>query len=137
MLIISLVIAKNTYFNLDKCIRCIYTLFMAEENNKLEILSECTGFEWDEHNSNKNWIKHHVSPSECEQTFLNIPLLISDDTEHSFEERRYYALGSTDGKKYLFIVFTVRNKKIRVIFARDMNRKERKEYEFHKKNTKI
>jgi len=110
---------------------------MTEEDKILDILSKCTGFEWDEHNSNKNWIKHRVTPSECEQAFFNVPLLISDDTEHSFIEKRYYALGYTDKKRYLFIVFTIRNKKIRVISVRDMNRKERKEYEFHKENTKI
>jgi uncharacterized DUF497 family protein len=110
---------------------------MAEENDKLDILSKCTGFEWDEHNSNKIWIKHHVSPSECEQTFFNIPLMFFDDIDHSVVEKRYYALGRTDEIKYLFIAFTLRNQKIRVISARDMNRKERKEYEFHKENTKI
>ena len=110
---------------------------MAEENSKLDILSKCIDFEWVELNSNKIWNKHNVSPSECEQAFFNIPLVIFDDTEHSFAEKRYYALGFTDGKKYLFIVFTVRNQKIRVISARDMNRKERKEYEFHKEDTKI
>jgi uncharacterized protein len=115
---------------------------MLEEDNKFDILLKCVGFEWDEHNSNKIWIKHCVSPSECEQAFFNIPLLTSDDTEHSSVEKRYYALGSTDGKKHLFIVFTIRNQKIRVISARNMNRKERKgkerkEYESHKENTKI
>lgn len=110
---------------------------MREENNKLDILLKCIGFEWDENNSNKIWTKHHVSPSECEQTFLNIPIIIFDDIDHSVVEKRYYALGCTDGIKYLFIVFTLRNQKIRVISARDMNRKERKEYEFHKENTKI
>jgi len=110
---------------------------MAEEKEKLDILLKCTGFEWDEHNSNKIWIKHHVTSSECEQTFFNIPLIIFDDIDHSAIEKRYYALGRTDEIKYLFIAFTLRNQKIRVISARDMNRKERKEYEFHKENTKI
>jgi uncharacterized DUF497 family protein len=110
---------------------------MPEGKNKLDILLKCTGFEWDEHNSNKIWIKHRVSPSECEQVFFNIPLIISDDTEHSVLENRYYALGCTDEKRNLFIVFTIRNLKIRVISARDMNRKERKEYESHKENTKV
>jgi uncharacterized DUF497 family protein len=110
---------------------------MAEENKILDILSKCTGFEWDEHNSNKNWVKHRVSPSESEQTFFNVPLIISDDAEHSSTEKRYYSLGSTDQKRYLFIIFTIRNHKIRVISVRDMNRKERKEYESHKENTKF
>ena len=110
---------------------------MTEEKDKLDVLSKSIGFEWDEHNSNKIWIKHHVSPSECEQTFFNVPLIIFDDIDHSAIEKRYYALGCTDGTKYLFIAFTLRNKKIRVISARNMNRKERKEYEFHKEDTKI
>jgi uncharacterized DUF497 family protein len=110
---------------------------VTEEKDKLDVLSKSIGFEWDEHNSNKIWIKHHVSPSECEQTFFNVPLIIFDDIDHSAIEKRYYALGCTDGTKYLFIAFTLRNKKIRVISARNMNRKERKEYEFHKEDTKI
>lgn len=110
---------------------------MPEENSKYDILSICTGFEWDEHNSNKIWVKHSVSPSECEQAFFNIPLIISDDTEHSKMEKRYYALGCTDENRNIYIVFTTRNLKIRVISARDMNKKERKEYESHKENTKI
>lgn len=110
---------------------------MTEEKDKLDVLSKSIGSEWDEHNSNKIWIKHHVSPSECEQTFFNVPLIIFDDIDHSAIEKRYYALGCTDGTKYLFIAFTLRNKKIRVISARNMNRKERKEYEFHKEDTKI
>lgn len=107
------------------------------EETKSDLLSKCVGFDWDEHNSGKIWIKHHVSPSECEQVFFNIPLLISDDTKHSSVENRYYAFGCTDEKKHLFVVFTKRNQKIRVISARNMNRKERKAYESHKENTKI
>ncbi|TSA08911.1 MAG: BrnT family toxin [Deltaproteobacteria bacterium] len=32
-------------------------------------------------------------------------------------------------RRYLFIVFTIRSNRIRVISARDMNKKERREYE--------
>jgi uncharacterized DUF497 family protein len=42
-------------------------------------LSECKGFEWDAGNSDKNWIAHKVSRSECEQIFFNHPLLIVDE----------------------------------------------------------
>jgi len=37
-------------------------------------------------------------------------------------------LGRTNDDRYLFVVFTIRNNKIRVISARDMNRKERRVY---------
>ena len=41
----------------------------------------------------------------------------------------YFALGETDIGRLLFVVFTIRNNLIRVISARDMNRRERKVYE--------
>jgi hypothetical protein len=94
----------------------------------MKILSQCEGFEWDDGNINKNWLKHKVSPAECEQIFFNRPLVIQDDIIHSEAEKRFYALGRTDSKRKLFIAFTVRNKRIRVISARDMSRKEREVY---------
>ncbi len=96
-----------------------------------ELLLKCTGFEWDRHNAEKNWQKHRVTPSECEQIFFNRPLVVADDVKHSKKENRFYALGHTDAGRLLFVVFTVRRDKIRVISARDMNRKERKVYESH------
>ncbi len=92
------------------------------------ILSGCTGFDWNEGNSKKNWIKHKVTPAECEQIFFNQPLLIKDDVQHSETEKRFFALGQTDKNRSLFIVFTLRIDLIRVISARDMSRKEREAY---------
>jgi hypothetical protein len=94
----------------------------------IEHLYNCTGFDWDGGNTNKNWLKHKVTPSECEQVFFNQPLVVQDDHKHSKNENRYYALGQTDLKRTLFVVFTVRNNMIRVISARDMSRKERRAY---------
>jgi len=92
-------------------------------------LQDCIGFEWDKNNIKKNWEKHHVSPIESEQIFFKKPLLIVADIKCSEEENRYYALGCTDRDRKLFIVFTIRKKRIRVISSRDMSKKERKEYE--------
>ena len=103
----------------------------------MKILSQCEGFEWDERNINKNWLKHKVSPAECEQIFFNKPLVIQDDLKHSEAEKRFYALGRTDSKRNIFIAFTVRKKRIRVITARDMSRKEREVCNNEKANTKI
>lgn len=91
-------------------------------------LSSLNGFEWDEGNQIKNWIKHQVSPSECEEVFFNLPLLLADDVQHSQEEKRFYVLGQTNAERKLFISFTNRTNKIRVISARDMSRKERQVY---------
>jgi len=91
-------------------------------------LSECKGFEWDAGNSDKNWIAHKVSRSECEQIFFNHPLFIVDDDKHSQSEERYFALGKTNARRKLFVSFTVRNHLIRVISARDMTRDEKRSY---------
>ena len=83
------------------------------------------GFQWDQGNLEKNWLKRGVSPLECEQVFFNQPLVVAPDLKHSQDEERFFALGRTDTDRYLFVVFTVRRKKLRVILARDMSRKER------------
>ncbi len=101
--------------------------------DKNQLLSECIGFEWDEHNSEKIWNKHKVSISECEQMFFSCPLIIADDLKHSTKESRFYALGQTDLKRLLFTVFTIRKKRIRLISARDMSKKERKVFKSHEK----
>lgn len=93
-----------------------------------DLLSECTGFDWDEGNKEKNWISHQVTSSECEELFFNQPLVVADDVLHSKDENRYYALGQTNAGRLLFILLTIRKKLIRVISAREMSRKERKVY---------
>lgn len=92
-------------------------------------LAECVGFDWDEGNLLKNWEKHGVSAFECEQVFFNRPLVAAPDEVHSSAEPRFYALGLTDASRLLFIAFTIRGRLIRVISARDMNRRERKAFE--------
>ena len=93
-----------------------------------DIISTCEGFEWDEGNSDKNWYLHQVTDSECEEVFFNLPLLVAPDIKHSQDEPRYYVLGRTETDRWLFIAFVVRNKRIRVISARDMNDREARIY---------
>lgn len=87
------------------------------------------GFEWDENNRNKNWLRHKVTNDECEEVFYNEPLYIFSDHKHSVKEKRLVAYGITDQKRKLTIVFTIRKNKIRVISARDQSKKERRVYE--------
>ncbi len=91
-------------------------------------LNSFDGFEWDKGNRTKNWLKHQVSPSECEEVFFNLPLLLLDDPRHSQDEKRSYVLGHTNAGRTLFISFTMRINKIRIISAREMSRKERRTY---------
>jgi len=71
-----------------------------------------------------------VSQAECEQIFFNQPLVTAEDSLHSYGESRHYALGQTDAGRLLFLVYTLREERIRVISARDMMPRERKEYEY-------
>lgn len=93
-----------------------------------DLLENCTGFEWDEHNEDKNWELHRVSPEEAEDVFFHEPLVIRSDARHSKREARYYALGQTITGRKLFVSFTVRGQLIRVISVRDMNRNEKEIY---------
>ena len=89
------------------------------------------GFDWDEGNERKSEERHAVSQGEAEQVFFSAPLLMLQDIRHSEDEPRFHALGKTESGRLLHITFTTRaeGKKIRVISARDMNRKERMIYE--------
>ena len=94
------------------------------------------GFEWDEGNVHKNWEKHRVRPEECEEAFFN-RTFVAKDEKHSLTEERFYLLGETNKGRKLFVVFTIRGNRIRVISARDMSRKERRIYEALKKGSRI
>jgi uncharacterized DUF497 family protein len=94
----------------------------------VQLLRDCTGFQWDGGNAEKHWLKHRVTTSECEQVFFNRPLAVGNDEKHSLLEKRYHALGQTDAGRLLFVVFAIRRELIRVISARDMSKKERKAY---------
>ncbi|MBF0288004.1 MAG: BrnT family toxin [SAR324 cluster bacterium] len=92
------------------------------------MIFDSTGFDWDDGNSDKNWDKHQVTKTECEGIFFNQPLLTQKDIGHSQVEKRFYALGITNSQRELFIAFVLRKRKVRVISARNMSRKERSIY---------
>jgi uncharacterized DUF497 family protein len=89
-----------------------------------EILSDIQGFEWDDGNSGKNEKKHGVTDREAEEIFFNKPLIIGRSIKGQ-PEMRYAALGKTYGSRLLAVVFTIRAKRLRVISARPMSKKER------------
>jgi uncharacterized DUF497 family protein len=94
----------------------------------MTLLPHFMGFEWDGANREKNWRRHKVAWWECEEVFFNQPLYVSADQSHSGSEERYYLLGRTTNQRMLFVVFTRRGSRIRIISARDMSRRERKVY---------
>lgn len=84
-------------------------------------------FDWDPGNI-EHIKKHKVSRAECEEVFLGKEPVITEDETHSQKEERYRIFGQTSGGRLLFMIMTIRNNKIRIISARDQNKKERKEY---------
>jgi hypothetical protein len=94
-------------------------------------LTRIVGFDWDDGNSRKSSDKHGVTQLEVEQIFVGERLVIADDVRHSEKEVQYQVLGKTPAGRCLHVTLTLRSDGtlIRVISARDMNRKERVRYE--------
>ena len=93
------------------------------------IFDDIVGFQWDDGNRDKNLTKHGVSGSECEEAFDDTKKVVRTDTQHSHTEARQYVIGKTKSGRILFVSFTIRRNLIRVISARDINKKERYYYE--------
>jgi len=95
----------------------------------MKVFKKPYAFEWDKGNKDKNFVKHKVTDEECEEVFFDPKKKIVNDIFHSDREDRHIIIGKTKFDRYLFLVFTTREDKIRIISARDLNRKERSLYE--------
>ncbi|WP_353268320.1 BrnT family toxin [Gemmatimonas sp.] len=92
------------------------------------LAAQLVGFDWDRGNAEKSWASHGVSRAEAEEVFFNRPVLLAEDAKRSTRERRYNLLGLSNGGRLLSVIFTVRQKLVRVIPVRPMSRKERTHY---------
>ena len=95
----------------------------------MKILPDPISFEWDRGNESKNFIKHGVTKEEAERVFVDKSNLIGENPKHSQIEERQQIFGVTNEQRKLIVIFTIRRDKIRIISARDMNKKERRFYE--------
>ena len=95
----------------------------------MKIVRKVLAFEWDRGNKGKNFEKHGVTDEECEEIFFDPEKKILRDRLHSGHEERFIILGKTKLGRLLFLVFTIRKNKIRVISARDINKREGPLYE--------
>jgi uncharacterized DUF497 family protein len=88
-------------------------------------------FDWNEGNREK-CRKHGVSIAQIEELFTGRHA-IAVDVEHSAVETRFKAIGRTKAGRFVFLVFTLRQRDdglyIRPISARYMHRKETERYE--------
>lgn len=85
-------------------------------------------FEWDEEKSATNFSKHNVSfETACEVLFD--PFLQSKDAEFIDDEWREVVIGATENLRLLYVAYTLRDDKFRIISARNVTKKERNDYE--------
>ena len=98
--------------------------FSWQSGNELEL-----AFEWDKQKAKINQRKHNISFEEA-STVFDDPLAVNfDDPDHSTGENRYLIIGLSDQGKFLFVSYTDRDHKIRLISARLVTPKERRYYE--------
>lgn len=93
-------------------------------------------FEWNKDKAQKNFRIHGVSFDEASTAFKDILSLTVYDPRHSDSEDRFVLIGNSFANRILIVVHTERNDKIRIISARKVTRKEKKQYEENAKRSR-
>lgn len=89
-------------------------------------------FEWDDGNWTKNAKAHGVTAGEIEEAFwTGSAVAVGIQVSPAAPEERFAIVGATSAGRILFVVFTVRDGRVRPISAREANRKQREHYEGH------
>lgn len=87
-------------------------------------------FEWDTGNRVKSFYKHGIDYLEAEDAFNDAALIeLGIQISPIVNEDRFGIIAQTNKGKLLFVAFTIRGRKIRIISARHANSKERELYE--------
>ncbi len=102
----------------------------------MKVIKTVFEFQWDQGNIGKNKI-HNVEDKEAEEVFFDKHRFIFIDRLHSAQEERFRIIGKTKKARLLFVVFTKRGSKLRLISARDINKKEVYLYEKKINSTKV
>lgn len=88
-------------------------------------MSKSRAFDWDESNT-EHLARHDVSREEAE-AFFDFPR--HEENQVVKGELRTWALGKTLNGRYLTLIYTIRNGRIRPITAHTAKRKDRSFYE--------
>ncbi|MBM2813434.1 MAG: hypothetical protein HW421_196 [Ignavibacteria bacterium] len=86
-------------------------------------------FEWDEDKAELNFIKHGITFDEAISVFDDELSLTINDTEHSIIEDRFIDIGLSNKNRYIVVVYTERQEKIRIISSRLATKMEIRNYE--------
>jgi uncharacterized DUF497 family protein len=92
--------------------------------------SESFQFEWDSGNSTKSKNKHGVDSDEVESLFnLRMAVPIGRQVSPKVEEERLCVVGPSLTGRFISVVFTLREGRVRPISSRPANKKEKQLYE--------
>jgi uncharacterized DUF497 family protein len=87
-------------------------------------------FDWDPHKASLNERKHEVSFNEAATVFSDRQLLIMSDPDHSENEERFIAIGtSSKGRALLVVAQDISDDRLRLISAGKTTASERRDYE--------
>jgi uncharacterized DUF497 family protein len=83
-------------------------------------------FDWDDANVD-HIAEHDIDPEEAEEAFGD-PRRKTADARNTATERRGAIIGRTGDGRLLFVVFTIRYGRVRVVTARDATEGEQRRY---------
>lgn len=84
-------------------------------------------FEWDDAKAALNWRNHGVQFEAARDVFKDAVALEWVDDRHAGDEERFVTLGMVEDR-ILFVVYTLRGQRIRIISAREADPRERRRY---------
>jgi uncharacterized protein len=83
-------------------------------------------FEWDDGNVDHIG-RHGLAPQDAEEALLD-PYRLGAGAYNVGGERRSAVIGATEDGRILFVVYTWRDRKVRVVTARDADLAQRRRY---------
>jgi len=84
-------------------------------------------FEWDDGKAALNWRNHGVRFEMARDVFQDIFAIEWIDDRHGDMEQRFVTVGTVEGR-LLFVAYTLRGQRIRIISAREAEPRERRRY---------
>jgi uncharacterized protein len=84
-------------------------------------------FEWDNAKAALNWRSHGVSFEMARDVFKDIFAIEWTDDRRGDAEERFVTVGMVDSR-LLFVVYTLRGERIRIVSAREAEPRERRRY---------
>ena len=91
-------------------------------------------FEWDDDKAARNWRDHGITFEMARDAFRDPFAVEWVDDRHGDNEERFALLGMVEGR-LLFVSYTLRGQRIRVISARKAEPNERRRY--HNENREV